>query len=338
MKLREKSQIDRGRAVEQQQEIDRGLKLAKRVDELRVEKAKEETDLKNWREKTLQITQSEIDTKIVERDALTKQNEALVEERLRLQAPIDLTKEWGKVNKDRLDIEKWKRELFEREASVINRELLLQELPEREKKIVEKEKQADLYLTETNQNYDKVETIRKDLEARKREAEGDIQTKYSALQEREKDVAARENNLGKERIRLSNEAQELLTRGTGFIARESTIEAKEKEFVDREETLRENENLTQRYLQEAKSNYDKTEKSRVSTENAKEVAEKDIESKYRALLGKQKELALKEHDVHLEKENVDRAWLQIADERLHITSQQETLKLAWAQIKKLQGK
>ncbi len=337
MKLREKSQIDRAKAVETQQEIDRGLKLAKRVDELRITKTKEESDIKNWRDGSLKIIQAQIDTGIAERDALNKQNMALREERMRLEAPVDLKKEWEKVNKDRLDIEKWKRDLFEREASVINRELVLQSLPEREKTIKSKEKKADDYLKETNESYDTVERIRKDLEARKKEAEEAINSKQTALGEREQAVAGREFAIEKERARLASETQQLLERGTGFISRESAIEAKEKEFIDREETVKENENLTQRYLQEAKSNYDKSERLRLVTEKDKTQAEKDIESKYKTLADKQKDMAIRERDVNIEKDNVARAWAQIADEKLHITSQQETLKIAWNQIKKLKS-
>lgn len=92
MKLLVKSDIAKAKSVERQQEIQEGLKLAKRVDTLREVAAAEEASLAKWRTETVKLIQDEITSFAAKRDELQKQVSKLEADMVATMEPLD--KRW----------------------------------------------------------------------------------------------------------------------------------------------------------------------------------------------------------------------------------------------------
>lgn len=75
--------INKAKAEERKREIDDGLILARKVDELRQLRVDMESNFETWRVNQTKVIQDEIDALIVERDELKLQNSEALE---RLQA------------------------------------------------------------------------------------------------------------------------------------------------------------------------------------------------------------------------------------------------------------
>ncbi len=95
VRLLSRREVDTRKAMERQQTIAEGAKLAKRVDALRETVAHEEVGLDKFRMETVTKIQSEIDTKIQERDAILEHITTLKGERKALLIPLDA--KWKEV-------------------------------------------------------------------------------------------------------------------------------------------------------------------------------------------------------------------------------------------------
>lgn len=102
MKLLEKRQIDKSKAIERKIEVDSGINLAKKIDTLRETSLKEEKQLYEWRASSIKKVQYEIDQFIEERDNLEKQNNEARTLRNNLLKPLD--NEWIEVSKVKIQI------------------------------------------------------------------------------------------------------------------------------------------------------------------------------------------------------------------------------------------
>ena len=65
--------------------------------------------------------------------------------------------------------------------------------------------------------------------------------------------------------------------------------------------------------------------------------EKEVDERLRLLRSQQDELAYKERDLNIEKSQIEKEKLNIINEKIHIASQQQTLRVAWENIRKLQA-
>lgn len=237
MRLLTKQQVEKDKSLEKRREIDEGVKLARKVDKLREVSSREESNLKHFRDESIRAVKIEIDSLIVEKEALKEEVVELEEKRIIAQAPIDLKKEWGQVKADKVEVEAWKRDLLSRES--------------------------------------------------------------------------------------------------GVIVREATVESKTQDFIRRDEDVREKETLTNRLLTETKKAYDEAEETRNRADAYAKQTDKELDARDRVLAGKEEEMKYREHELELEKEKVAKDRKANTDERLHIESQQKTLRTAWEQIKRL---
>lgn len=89
MKLLPKSEIDRRKAVEQKTAVDEGLKLARKVDNLRQTVAEEDAALQKFRKETLATIHDEISKEVKKRDELKQEVSVLEDRRVKLQVPLD---------------------------------------------------------------------------------------------------------------------------------------------------------------------------------------------------------------------------------------------------------
>lgn len=234
VKLLSKAEIVIAKARDRKLEVDEGIKLAKKVDTLRELAVLEEESLKKFRGETLGVIQSEIDAKVIERDILREENAILQEERIRLSAPIDLTKAWEEVRIDKLNIEAWKSELVGSEVKLIARESDVAEreetLHKKENSIVLKEALIARATTEAQKQFSESEetlssaraqsavlieqATKREQEVSKRETE--VTNKETSLVERETQNASHETDLTNRELALKDK-YETLAKAQRFI-------------------------------------------------------------------------------------------------------------------------
>lgn len=100
MRLPEKSEVDRTRLREQQEEAKIGLKLARQVDDIRIELIKEQNNLEKFRTETTKLVQKEIDGLLQTKENLKYENEVLERHNKNLKAPFD--EEWEAIRNIRI--------------------------------------------------------------------------------------------------------------------------------------------------------------------------------------------------------------------------------------------
>lgn len=237
MRLHNQKEISQEKLKQNSREIEHGLALAKKVDELRAKKAKEEIDVEKWRSETLRHSEEQIREATARRDQILTEAKEAEERRLKAQAPLD--KEW-----------------------VINQ---------------------------------------------------------------------------KQRKANEDTARELLERETRIIARETGVQVQESALLSLRAGVEEKNELATKYLNERKIEYDKVARIRAVLKEKLDKLELDIRESNEILNGKAEELALMERNLRNERESIEQAKLDIADEKLHIQSQQETLRAAWQHMRKLQA-
>lgn len=103
MKLMPKSDLQAAKAAQRRQDIDAGVKLAKRVDATRETLAIEEKKLEEFRVRKVKEIDAEIQPLTTERDLLKSEVSELKSERKRLLIPLD--KEWAEVREAKLQAE-----------------------------------------------------------------------------------------------------------------------------------------------------------------------------------------------------------------------------------------
>lgn len=335
MKLLDKKTIEVQKSNERKREVEEGMKLARSVDTLRETHSKEQINLKKFRDATLKSIKEECNVLEVQKNALLNEITALEEKRLQAQQPLDLTIERKKVEIEKKEVFELKTDLLNRETALISREALVQNIDKREKQLLENEEKSKAYLDEIHKTYIKTEDLRRDMESRKTSSEVEINEKYEQLKIKENELVTREHDVITKLDLIEKDKKLILTQNDNLVEREITVEAKLKSLNERDELIREKELLTKRFNEEASHNYDVSDDIKQQTQQILEEAQIDIKTRYEKLTAREQEFGYKERDLILEKEQVENDKKNIEREKLHIASQQQTLKVAWENIKKL---
>lgn len=336
MKILSKQDIHEHKAVERKKEIDEGVKLAKRVDDLRELTAKEKANLDLFRSKSLVQLHTEISNKAKERDKLDKDILEKQIKRRELEAPIDLTSEWKKLELNKKQIENIKVELRDRETQIITREIAISGFEQREKDLVQKEQQAHVYLAEATNSYTKTEDIRSEIEVKKKQTDKDIENEYKILTEKEHSLIEREFVVNNTVKKIDEEKKNLLNTHTQLIDREALCDTRDKDFRESNEKLKERENYINRLHIEASNNHDISEITRKEAEKFNTESNIEIENRLSTVIQREANLEVREREYRIGREQLEIEKQHIEKEKLHIASQQETLRTAWISIKKLQ--
>ncbi len=298
MRLLDKKSIEVQKSTERKREIEEGKKLANSVDSLRQTLGKEQENLRNFRDATMNSIKAEIDVLSKKKEALNLEIEALEARRKESLMPIDLSKEWKEV-------EIQKKDLLQRETYVISREILVQELDKREIRIAEKEKKIDDYFENSRSSYEKAENIRNEIEKNKKDWELVHKTRLNELEVKEKDVISREAIASQQIEQTKKDKNEILLKGTELIERESTLDSKEKELNKKEFEVGESEKLAQRYKTETIENYEKSSLTLHKAEIVKAQNEKEIKERNIVLSEREREIGYRERDIMLERDQIE---------------------------------
>ncbi len=212
MKLLNKSEQSKAKALEQNRDIQEGLKLAKRVDALREMSAQEDKALKDFRKNTLEEISRDILKKSAERDALVEEVKILEDRKLEAVKTLDL--EWDKVKLAQESITLKEEalsaqiEAITAQESEINqklREITVKEAQIDTLKIITEQKlqEADMKLQESKDTSNTSQEILLLAQARAKELIINAEVKEKYIINREKIVFLKEEELRKKEIDLA---------------------------------------------------------------------------------------------------------------------------------------
>lgn len=225
MRLLTKSEITRQKSVERKTEIDEGVKLARRIDEMRETLAKEEANLAKYRSETAPMVMKETDVLIEKRTTLQKDIAELKKKRRELMQPLDA--EWKKVKDGQKELERKESDLKDRVCLIENREEKLsqheQQLAIEKGRIADEKKRSTATLVEVSELHAQAQADTVEADRRLAEATVYCENQYKILTSRETDLAARE--------------RENVLRQKSLTAREKEVNLREKFINDKYQTL-----------------------------------------------------------------------------------------------------
>ncbi len=214
MKLLSKSEVAKAQADAKKREIDEGLKLARKVDNLREIKSQEEASLEKFRKErvaAINLELSELETK---KETLIGENRQLERERKELLKPLDV--EWENIHKGNAALAKREDAVSSREALVSEKEVKVQEKTQKTSKllsdaILKDERTAELLKDADKASKEAHTTLKnaREIEAKalslKKEVENELAERDRAMAVRERDFGFRNSSLEKRESDLEKE-------------------------------------------------------------------------------------------------------------------------------------
>ena len=187
MKLLSKSEVVRAKSIERQQQIDEGLKLAKKVDSLREIVANEEEALNKFRTQTLEEIHQQITSKSKELEYLVSEVNDL--EKRQKEALRPLNKEREEIQALRESVEESFRELREREVTLTQQE---RDVEKKQKDVLSKEKRANLLVADAQSRLVDADILKKEASEAKKQGIAIRTSAEQFLEKAEKEISAKQ--------------------------------------------------------------------------------------------------------------------------------------------------
>lgn len=214
MKLLTKSEVAKAQADVKKQEIDEGLKLARKVDNLREIKAQEEASLEKFRRETVSKINTEISLLDTKKSEVLKEVSTLEKARKKLMEPLD--DEWKKIHVANLAIGEKVQNLNEKESLILKREketrIAFKETNNLLAKTILKDERAAELLLKADRKSTQANTVlknAKEIEAKalsfKKEVEKELVERDIQAAVRERSLDMRDINLKKKESSLEKE-------------------------------------------------------------------------------------------------------------------------------------
>ncbi|MDE1941312.1 MAG: hypothetical protein KGI66_04290 [Patescibacteria group bacterium] len=216
MKLPSKSEIEKSKRLEREMEVKEGLKIAKKVDDVRVELLKAQNDLDKFKNETTKRVQSEIDSLLSRKSELQTENEILERTNKLLKEPFD--KEWEELNRKR-------KEELDENARVI--ELTRIEIESEKKRIND-------VRTNLEANNASIESKLKEAEQARIVAKEKEYKAHKLLEETEINQAEIQSKLDAETNQLKKKEEELALTLRDIQVREAAIQKSAQALAKRE--------------------------------------------------------------------------------------------------------
>ena len=249
MRLPTKTEVEREQALERQAEVMEGLKIAKKVDVVRLELVKEQNNLEKFRKETTKLVQSEINDLFQKKQALIFENDVLERHNKNLKAPFD--EEWENIRQTRVN------ELDERMGYLEKERISL------------KQEKADISVTQLQIEREK-ETIKITLEdatTRQSEALDKLKNADSILENAKIQANREQTRIDNENNNLSKRAEAVALEVRDIEVREEALKMSAKELASRQRFI------DQKYENEIKDKTASLEKALQELEKEKsEVA------------------------------------------------------------------
>lgn len=228
MKLLTKSEIDQQRAAERKLEIDEGMKLARRVDNLRRTAAEEEGKLTVFGEANKQIVLEQLSELVNDRDTLRIEVGDLEVQRAKALEPVDA--EWEKVNARSAELDEQDVDLRYRARVMKDEE---ESLAIRRKDVADAESRIALDRKQTTRNLLDSDAMRTEVALAKVEFDTYQQKTVSSLEAREAKVRSDEEN-------VVNRLERVQAREVEQDERERALNERERAVTDLEATTARN--------------------------------------------------------------------------------------------------
>lgn len=234
MRLLTKQEIDKAKAAEQKREIDEGLKLARRVDNLREVAAQEDASLTQFRKKRVAEINAEITGLETKKGNLISEISQLERARKELMKPLE--DQWEEIHEAQAQLVKDRDELVVRETMVTALEQgvkkTVAEAADSLARAVTREERSAGLLLDANQAEKEAKTALKsarEIEDKalslKKDFDKELAERDMAMAAKERGLEMRESNLRDDEARLVKEWELLEDRKKTF---ERTITRKNK--------------------------------------------------------------------------------------------------------------
>lgn len=234
MKLLPKKQdIDKAKNEERRKEIDSGIQLATRIDKLRDTAAKEEKQLKDWRDNAINLIQKEIDDYLTVKDNLQKQTEAAEVYRKKLLEPLD--KEWEEVNLAKIKVNKELNDAFILKEQLKDEENLLEQQREEVSKIVSRITQNE---KDTATAKEETLSLRQLAQTEYEISKEERSVQTNAYEKRLSEVAQKEREYEVAFSLIKIRENEVNEKEVDIIKREKHLESQQKALRSARETLK----------------------------------------------------------------------------------------------------
>jgi hypothetical protein len=211
MKLIPKSEVSRSQAIQKRQELDEGMKLAKRVDDLRALQATEEKSLQDFRNTFIAEVKRETFSALAERDGILSEVRMLRAEKQR---------DMKELTERSLELDEISKSLDEREKSI---EQKLSDISGKEKmideirqKLLEERKIADIRREEAEklqisafENEKRAKSVLIEANNVKEQAESEAEMIKQELASREAVLARNEANLAKKELQNTEDRAQI---------------------------------------------------------------------------------------------------------------------------------
>lgn len=197
MKLLDKKTIVDQRSLERKREIDEGVKLAKKVDQLRQTASEEEANLSKFRIESLKQLKTEVAILVDQRDSLSVEINTLRHKVEKLKMLPDL--EWDKITKEAEYLAGLKKKLEEQEFVSMGKEIEIarrEELLMIERGRIEDERaRVKNELIKNKETFEKNATTEIQLNNKLTQTNAYVREKENELLEKELKIAALERDL-----------------------------------------------------------------------------------------------------------------------------------------------
>lgn len=225
LKLLNKSDIDKTKAAERQREIEEGLKLAKRVDNLREVVAREDSALSKFRSETLSTIQTEIEDFTEKKDLLYAEVQVL-----------EGIKAIGlhSVQEKRKELEDFKKELDERKNTL---ESEAGALSEREAQIQASERELHVKQTDTDAMHKRISELYVSADTLNNEAERKHLLASQVLIKAEAEAGSKNENVTQREAWVTGREEVVLQKEEELRTKELKLAEDWSLLKDREKTL-----------------------------------------------------------------------------------------------------
>lgn len=225
MRLLAKSEIDKAKAVEKKREVDEGMKLARRVDNLREIAAQEEASLLKFRQQTVATIHDEIITEQSKLDLLKAEVGSLAEQKVILQKPLD--EEWQKLKQDREEFDAKADLLFHRENAVSLRE----------KSVQEDKRESEALLANARHAENLTHELACQAIENKKLTEKELATAVAIVERTQKFVASKKEELTHMDMVVRQREVSATIREKALVDREKALDIRNLQLLDREAML-----------------------------------------------------------------------------------------------------
>lgn len=236
MRLPTRNEIEKAQILDREVEMREGLKLAKKVDEVRLELVREQNNLNKFKNETIKLVQAELDALQFKRDSLKKENEILERHNSNLKQPFD--QEWETIKQVRLSELDNDYDLLQEDKQ--NVESLQVHLSEIRAKIEKDSKLVELRLLEAENNRQKAQEkfseahqLLEQAEIRKAQIQSHLDAEINQVNKKAEVVALQLRDIEVREAALAKSVAELARR-------ERFINSKYKVLMQTQNALKQN--------------------------------------------------------------------------------------------------